>query len=335
MNFLVKKAQFLRKILKIPIIYHDARSVFNFLSRRICMIVVGALSDMTVLNEMVTELSSMGISARIHVDEQANIYYLAVDDEKDFAQAQEYYRVRLGFQKPIEIEPEWIKIKSLPRGELTFGMLVVSVVIFLMSYSNMGRPVYDLLFMGKPETGFMYEIFHGQIWRLVTPIFLHMSILHILFNMLWFKDLGYLIEHHFGRDQLLIFILVSAVISNVLQYLVSGPSFGGMSGVLYAMLGFVWVYKKLNPSFEYGLPKRDIAIMIVWLFLCLTGLLGPIANTAHAGGLFIGMIMAVFKKHEIQKDKLRYVLTAFGILFLTLMIEGLKLDGRYYVRLWF
>ncbi|MEA9357907.1 rhomboid family intramembrane serine protease [Bacteriovorax sp. PP10] len=299
------------------------------------MIVVGELRDKKMIDLMRDELFAMGISAASHYDEKNDIYFLTVEDQADLARAQDYYRVKLGFRKPIEVDAEWIKIKTLPRGETTFAILIACVVLFGLSYLDMGKRLQDLLFMGSPETGFLYEILHGQLWRLITPIFIHLSILHILFNMLWFKDLGYLIEFKFGRKDLLTLIGISGVLSNLLQYCISGPQFGGMSGVLYAMLGYVWVYKKIHDEFDYALPARDITIMVGWLLLCLTGFLGPIANGAHAGGLFVGMLYAVYKAPEKWgRLHFKYFSLAFIFLAFTIGVEGLKLGGRYFILLW-
>lgn len=299
------------------------------------MIVVGELRDKKMIDLMRDELFAMGISAASHYDEKNDIYFLTVEDQADLARAQDYYRVKLGFRKPIELDQEWVKIKTLPRGETTYIILIACIVLFALSYTDMGKRLQDVLFMGSPETGFMYEIMHGQIWRLITPIFIHLSILHILFNMLWFKDLGYLIEFKFGKKDLITLIGISGVLSNLLQYCISGPQFGGMSGVLYAMLGYVWVYKKIHDEFDYALPGRDITMMVGWLLLCLTGLLGPIANGAHAGGLFIGMLYAVYKAPEKWgRLHFKYFSLAFIFLAFTIGVEGLKLGGRYFILLW-
>jgi GlpG protein len=161
-----------------------------------------------------------------------------------------------------------------------------------------------------------------------------MSFMHILFNMLWFKDLGYLIENVFGKSFFLKFLLLSGVVSNSLQYCVNGPEFGGMSGVLYAFLGFIWVHKKINTDFEFSIPRYDIVMMLGWYFVCLTGWLGPIANTAHGTGLVTGIFTAVF--FSFKWDKLHVQFLSLGTFFLifTLAIEGYKLAGRYYILLW-
>ncbi|MBY0416049.1 MAG: hypothetical protein K2Q18_17895, partial [Bdellovibrionales bacterium] len=69
--------------------------------------------------------------------------------------------------------------------------------------------------------------------------------------------------------------------------------------------------------------------------VCLTGFLGPIANGAHAGGLFVGMLFATFKAPE-KWGRLHYKYFFLAIIFLafTIGVEGLKLGGRYYILLW-
>lgn len=300
------------------------------------MHIVGELRDKKLIEQMRDELFSKGISANSHYNQKDDVYYLTVDELHEVGPAQEYYRVKLGIKKPIEIDEEWVKIKSLPRGKITYTIVVVCIVLYLMSLGDGGKKLFDLLFMGNPASDFLMEIKSGQIWRILTPVFLHLSFFHILFNMLWFKDLGYLIEYKFGKNQLLLLIGISGVISNFSQYLVSGPSFGGMSGVLYAMLGFIWVYKSVHTTFDYSLPARDITIMVGWLLLCLTGFLGPIANTAHASGLFVGMLYAlILAPEKWGKKHVRYFFMAVLFLTFTVGVEGIKLGGRYFVRLWF
>lgn len=302
------------------------------------MFLVGQLSDPRINEELEREYKKRGLTVISEFNANTHVYSLYVENEEDLPKAQDVFRVKLGFQKPIEIDQEWIKIKSLPRGQFTFQIVCVCVAIYVLSFTQMGERLYDFLFMGSVETGFLAEVKRGQIWRLWTPMFLHLSFIHVLFNMLWFKDLGYIIEYKFGKNDLIVLMVVSGLLSNIMQYCVSGPEFGGMSGVLYAMLGYIWVYKKIDENFDFPLPKRDVTLMIGWLFLCLTGLLGPIANTAHAGGLFSGMLYALFKGHKAGvswgKLQIKYFILAIVFLALTFMIEGYKLGGRYYYLLW-
>ncbi len=135
------------------------------------------------------------------------------------------------------------------------------------------------------------EIRRGQIWRLVTPIFLHFGPIHLIFNLFWLRDLGSAIERRKKWWFLLLLVLVSAVVSNVAQSIASGPTFGGMSGVVYALFGYIWMKGKFEPWEGLGVPPNTVTVMLVWLAICYTGLVGPIANTAHVVGLVVGALI--------------------------------------------
>lgn len=130
----------------------------------------------------------------------------------------------------------------------------------------------------------------GEIWRLVTPIFMHGDFLHLLFNMWWLIDLGGLVERRLGWWRYVILVLMIAISSNWGQYLYSGPNFLGMSGVVYGLFGYAWVRGRLEPT--SGLYLRpDVAIwMIGWFVFCLVGPM-PVANAAHGVGLAAGALL--------------------------------------------
>jgi len=76
--------------------------------------------------------------------------------------------------------------------------------------------------------------------------------------------------------------------SNVIQFLAAGPAFGGMSGVVYGLLGYTWI-RSLKSNSGYLLHKGIVVMMIGWLILGYTGWIGPIGNAAHLSGLLLGM----------------------------------------------
>jgi len=137
----------------------------------------------------------------------------------------------------------------------------------------------------------------GQVWRLITPIFIHYGPIHLLFNMFWLIDLGGQIERSRGSVYLLALTLFAAILSNLAQYAApnlagGGPYFGGMSGVNYALFGYVWIKGRLEPHLGMGVASQTVVIMLVWLVLCMTSLLGPVANVAHVVGLIVGVVAA-------------------------------------------
>ncbi|WP_296260247.1 MULTISPECIES: rhomboid family intramembrane serine protease [unclassified Pseudomonas] len=136
----------------------------------------------------------------------------------------------------------------------------------------------------------------GQWWRVISPMLIHFGVLHLVMNALWFWELGRRIEVRQGSWQLLGLTLAISAFSNYGQYFWSGPSlFGGLSGVLYGLLGHCWIFQLLAPNPIYRLPRGVLVMMLGWLVLCMTGLIsllgfGEIANGAHVGGLIIGCV---------------------------------------------
>ncbi len=130
--------------------------------------------------------------------------------------------------------------------------------------------------------------------KLLGPAFIHYNLLHITFNTMWWWQLGGCIEKTLGRGVLVNLLLISAICSNLGQFIVSGPNFGGLSGVVYALVGFVWWYGYLVPERGVYLSKPIVGFMLFWLLLGFVDLL-PInmANTAHLLGLLSGCLFAV------------------------------------------
>jgi GlpG protein len=155
------------------------------------------------------------------------------------------------------------------------------------------------------------DVLHGQVWRLVTPIFLHAGIFHILFNMVMFHYFGSRIESRYGSWWLGLLILLIAVPSNLaqglaptmsgpLEHLSGGPNFLGMSGVVYGFLGYLWMKTVYAPEEGLYVSSGTLLILLAWLLMGFTGLLnyfipeGGIANWAHAVGLLAGMAVGYF-----------------------------------------
>lgn len=150
------------------------------------------------------------------------------------------------------------------------------------------------------------KIKEGEIWRLVTPIFIHADIFHLFFNMIWLLVLGMQMERRLGMTKMIVFIIISAVISNTAQYLMSGPDFVGFSGVLCGMIVFVWLRQKDAPWEGYQLQSSTMAFISIFI-VAMVGIelvsftlqvLGqppfapPIANTAHLTGALAGLMMS-------------------------------------------
>jgi GlpG protein len=152
------------------------------------------------------------------------------------------------------------------------------------------RPFF-ISFAEPGGAGFLPEVLRGEVWRLFTPMFIHFSVQHIVFNLMWLFQIGSMIESAQGSRRFFLLVAVFSLASNLVQYSVHHQhwNFGGMSGVNYGLIGYVWIRGKFDPGSGLHLDKASVILSIVFFFLCFTGWLGPIANAAHAAGLVCGM----------------------------------------------
>jgi GlpG protein len=142
-------------------------------------------------------------------------------------------------------------------------------------------------------------ILRGEVWRLVTPIFLHFGPLHLLFNLYMLYDFGRLIESRRGSLRFGLLVIVIAILSNFGQYYFSRlidpayAAFGGMSGVIYGLFGYSWMKSRYEPTAEIYVHPNTVVLLMIWLVLCMLGVIGNIANWAHGVGLAVGMVIGI------------------------------------------
>lgn len=171
-------------------------------------------------------------------------------------------------------------------------------------------PNYSLVYHGP-----MFEnISQGEVWRILTPAFLHFDLLHIFFNVLWFILLANQIEFRIGWWRYLILVIATAIVSNTAQYLMSGPFFLGLSGIVVGMAAFIWARQQVAPWEGYLLHRFTfifLAIFVVGMFFLQLGffifqILGKfelsigIANTAHLTGGLVGYLLGRMRLFAIQ-----------------------------------
>jgi GlpG protein len=152
----------------------------------------------------------------------------------------------------------------------------------------------------------MFEkIRQGEMWRLFTPCLLHAGIFHLFFNMAWLVILGKQMEQRMGKMRYLLFIVIGGVIPNTAQYLMSGPDFLGFSGVLCAMIAYIWVRQKKAAWEGYQLQAGTISFITFFILLMLgiqlvsfifeirnsSAFAIGIANTAHLVGAAVGYLL--------------------------------------------
>jgi GlpG protein len=225
-------------------------------------------------------------------------------EEKAYARRQRHIEKEMALASTVGKQPVTLLLlaASVAVTLLTnFGKLTDSGLLeklYIAPYTIQGEWVY-----WYPQLG-LDAVLHGQVWRLVTPIFIHLNPLHLIFNMLMLLALGGSVESAAGKWKYLLLVLVLAVSSNVAEYYMNfslaqqpwfslqpSPFFGGMSGVLYGLFGFAWVKSRYEPEYGLHMSRQNVTIMLVWLVVCLVGVVGPVANVAHIAGMLAGMLL--------------------------------------------
>ena len=180
---------------------------------------------------------------------------------------------------------------------ITASLLAISLYVAFISRLGIDLEAIRPFFISWYFNQGLPEVRHGEIWRLVTPIFIHFGLMHLAFNLIMTWQLGELLERSFGALRFTALVVALAVISNLAQFFTTGPLFGGLSGVLYGLFGYFWIASRFNPLFAYRINPGAVKMLLIWFVLCwfdFFGLLGNIkvANMAHTGGLLLGMLLA-------------------------------------------
>jgi GlpG protein len=223
--------------------------------------------------------------------------------EQYLAQPEARDAVTESVHSPVFVRGRW---QPSPRhAPFVLGTIVIAAILAWLT--GLGRAPFAESLMFVDPRAFDWQTFdgrmaalaetirQGQFWRWLTPDFLHFSWSHILFNsvMLWF--LGSQVEWFDGRTRLIVLFIFTSLIANSLQYAISGPLFGGLSGVVYGILGYCWLSQQRMPRFQF--PSALVVVSLVWMLIGFTPIpiwlgIGSMANEAHLGGFVSGLLVA-------------------------------------------
>jgi GlpG protein len=189
----------------------------------------------------------------------------------------------------------------LEVGWLTMALLVACLAVTILTNFGTNLTLVDYFSITRYrlvdghigwQTG-LTEICHGEIWRLFTPIFVHLGITHLVVNSMWIFIFGTLIEKRQGFWVLALLVLGIAGLSNLAQYAVRGPAFGGISGVMCGLLGYIWTRDMLDPAAGLRLDRMVLLWAIFWAVTSSFGVFGHLGQIAHAAGLFVGLVAGI------------------------------------------
>jgi GlpG protein len=178
------------------------------------------------------------------------------------------------------------------QAPLTSALLLLCLLVYLWQQLDW-RSSSGALQLTEPT----------QLWRWFTPMLLHFSLTHLVFNLAWWLYLGRQFEQRLGLVMLLNVTLSVALISNAAQYFMVNPNFGGLSGVVYGLFGYFWIAGRLNPAQGLSISPGLVGFMLLWLLLGFFDVLWvSMANWAHLGGLLAGMGWAWLLRKQTGRE---------------------------------
>jgi GlpG protein len=206
--------------------------------------------------------------------------------------------------------------QSIP---VVIGIIVISVVMSLAT--NFSKPrgnrlgtetleqkiyrstsfVDRELYLTEGEDSFA-SVRKGEVWRFVTPMFLHGDEFHLAFNMLWIFFLGSVIEKLHGSLFFALLVILTQLGGMALQVglpaedwvpksLHGSPFVVGASGAVYGLFGFLLVRPWVDRRYPINLVPINVVLMIAMLVAGILEFVPNVANGAHLGGLAAGLIL--------------------------------------------
>src|ERR1051325_8046596 len=207
--------------------------------------------------------------------------------------------------------------------KFTIVLLIANIFVFLLMWESSGLSLAALQ-RGFPESvliaygakvNYLINAPSHQWWRFVTPMFVHLNVLHLLMNMFALLILGPFVEKLYGSAKFVVFWVVTGIAGVVASYLAlrpalahgllgtfifrsaDGPS-AGASGALFGLIGVLFVFgikyrRELPEGFKRVFGTGLLPIIFINLFIGFVGR-NFIGNAAHLGGLFTGAALALF-----------------------------------------
>lgn len=176
------------------------------------------------------------------------------------------------------------------QGNFTLFITALCVILHLAQWFGYQEIIFSWTHFPIDE--------QNQLWRYISHSLVHLSFFHILFNLTWWWLFAGIIEQHFGTLKLILLFILAALISGISQNIASGPYFFGLSGVVYAVLGFAFIQDKIHSHSPFQLPKGFLLMLIIGIA---TGFISPffdiqMGNTAHISGLIVGGLLGLLIK---------------------------------------
>ncbi len=181
----------------------------------------------------------------------------------------------------------------LTKSPATLALISLTAFVFLLQLVT--TQLYGIDVVMGLGAKVNEAIAAGQVWRLITPIFIHAGVIHLLVNMYSLYAIGPAVESLFGSPRMLVVFLLSGIAGVILSLALSPYASIGASGAIFGLLGALGAFLFLHRSTlgRWGSVQLRQIIFVAVLNLGL-GLMPGIDNWGHLGGLLAGTALAWF-----------------------------------------
>jgi rhomboid protease GluP len=173
------------------------------------------------------------------------------------------------------------------RPYVTYTLLVITIIVYILQEASgfiIGQDLPALFGMKVNQW-----IIEGEYWRLITPMFLHGSLMHIAFNMYALYIFGPGLERHFGRTRFIILYFLAGFSGNIFSFIFSDSPSLGSSTAIFGLIGAQAVFLYRNKDLFAGVGQRALSqIVMIAAINLFIGLSPGIDNWGHIGGLIGG-----------------------------------------------
>jgi rhomboid protease GluP len=224
---------------------------------------------------------------------------------------------------------------------VTYTLIGLTVFVYILQFLSsfvLGDSAYGIDYVTLFGSRITEAIYEGQVWRLITPIFLHGSLTHIFFNMYALFSIGSFLERQFGHWRFTALYFLGGFSGYVLSLLFTqGYSVGASTavfGLVSAEIAFFYHNREIFGSSARQAIGNAVFIIVINLFL---GIAPNIDNWGHIGGLLGGAIFAwfaspkwtaiVMQNEAILHDQREFREVLTGALLVLLLFGGLTVWG--------
>lgn len=236
-------------------------------------------------------------------------------------------------EQEVKQAEEVDKAMNLSTGNLyvTYAIIAINVIVFiLMAMDGAGLFEPDGRIHAKWGSNYSPLTLSGDSWRLVTNIFIHFGLIHILMNMYALYSISVYLEPMIGKLKFITAYLATGILASLasLWWHSEGANSAGASGAIFGMYGLfiALLLTKLIPDVIRKGLLPGIAVFVIYNLVY--GMKGGIDNAAHIGGLVsgfvIGFIYSVALKQEKNERKVTWALPAVAILTITAAVLYLQ-----------